>query len=51
MALQATFKTGSILAGCIDLLQTSDAYTVAEKVPAVYFLLHSVPCSGVAFRN
>ena len=31
MALQATFRTGSIFEACDDLLQTRDAYSAEEK--------------------
>ena len=31
MALQATFRTGSIFEACYDLLNTGDAYSAEEK--------------------
>ena len=31
ITLQASFRTGSILAAWADLLQTGDAYSAAEK--------------------
>ena len=46
IALQASFRTGSILAAWTDLLQTGDAYSAAEKHRAravVRIVLASVP--------
>ena len=46
IALQASFRTGSILAAWADLLQTGDAYSAAEKHRAravVRIVLASVP--------
>ena len=46
IALQASFRTGSILAAWADLLQTGDAYSAAEKHRAravVRIVVASVP--------
>ena len=46
IALQASFRTGSIFEACDDLLQTGDAYSAEEKHRAravVRIVLASVP--------